>query len=107
MACRSLINAEWWRGMVARSDGAERRRGVVARRDAGASRRQRTARLHERLQAAQYAHPALTGDLLGGLRRVLELVVHQREQADAVFALLDLPGDAARLLVGALLVPPR
>src|SRR5207249_8128049 len=55
-------------------------------------------RLEQRLQAREHEHPALAGDALGSLRRALEPVVHEREQARSVLARVDLPGDAARLL---------
>src|SRR3954468_2348099 len=68
---------------------------------------QRLPGLQQRLEAAQHVHPALARDARGGLRRALELVVHDRDQADAVLARLDLPGHAAALFRSQLVVVER
>jgi len=53
--------------------------------------------LEQRLQSAQTrTFPAGPRDTLRGLRRTLELVVGDRQHADAAVTLFDLPGDPAR-----------
>src|SRR5919201_144527 len=59
----------------------------------------RLARLEQGLQAAEHCHPADTGDGGCRLRCALEPVVDDREQARSVVLRLDLPRDAALVLV--------
>src|SRR5207244_10960678 len=68
---------------------------------------ERAAGLEQRLQAAEDHHPADAGDAFGGLGCALELVVRDCQLAVAAFLRLDLPGDAARLLLGELGVVER
>src|SRR5215210_998912 len=56
-----------------------------------ATSRKRLARLEQRLEAAEHAHPARAGDARRRLRRAFEPIVHDREEAHAVLAGLDLP----------------
>src|SRR5207244_10783283 len=58
------------------------------------------------LEAAEAVHPA-TRDVLGGLRRLLALVVHYGELRDPAVLGLDLPRDAAVLLGSRLCVVKR
>src|SRR5262245_53740676 len=68
---------------------------------------QRRAGLEQGLEAGEHAHPARPGDACGRLRRVLELVVDEREQRRAVVLRLELPGHPALGLGAKLLAPLR
>src|ERR1039458_4720071 len=63
--------------------------------------------LEQCLESAENGHPADSRDAFGGLWRVLELVVHDGQQAGAVLLGFDLPGDAAVRLDGRLRVIQR
>src|SRR5919201_147401 len=64
-------------------------------------------RLEQRLEAAEYVHPANAGNARGRLRRALELVVDDAEEAEAAVLRLDLPGYPACLLGGHVRVVER
>src|SRR5437773_9355090 len=60
---------------------------------------ERFARLQQRLQTAQDAHPADAGNTRRRLRRAFELIVDDGQQRDAAVLLLDLPRHAALVLL--------
>src|ERR1700741_3015277 len=100
----SSLRGSWAAYRPRKGDSAAARNSSLGRPHglAWCSAGQRFAGLEQRLQAAEDVHPAGAGDALGGLRCALELVVDDGKERGPVFLLLDLPGDAARLLGGEL-----